>query len=70
MNNICMDNIKAVSEINHIIDRLYEIQENDYLSLHDKVLINDIIGTLQYKFKEPILGIKESNIISTKGFIP
>ena len=70
MNNICMDNIKAVSEINHIIDRLYEIQENDYLSLHDKVLINDIIGTLQYKFKEPIMGIKESNIISTKGFIP
>jgi hypothetical protein len=70
MNNICMDNIKAVKEINNIIDILYEVQKNDYLSQTDKVSINDIIGTLQYKFKEPILGIKESNIISTKGFIP
>lgn len=70
MNNICMDNIRAVKEINNIIDILYEVQKNDYLSQTDKVSINDIIGTLQYKFKEPILGIKESNIISTKGFIP
>tara|TARA_R100000963_G_C4593643_1_gene69933 strand:- start:157 stop:354 length:198 start_codon:yes stop_codon:yes gene_type:complete len=65
-----MDNIRAVKEINNIIDILYEVQKNDYLSQTDKVSINDIIGTLQYKFKEPILGIKESNIISTKGFIP
>ena len=70
MNNICMDNIRAVKEINNIIDILYEVQKNDYLSQTDKVSINDIIGTLQYKFKEPILGIKESNIIRTKGFIP
>ena len=70
MNNICIDDTKACKEINHIIDRLYEIQENDYLSLHNKVLINDIIGTLQYKFKEPILGITHNEIFSTRGFIP
>ena len=69
MNNICIDNTKASREIKNIIDILYEIQKNNYLSQKDIVSINDIIGTLQYKFVEPILGITDNEIISNKGFI-
>ena len=70
MNNICIDNTKASREIRNIIDILYEIQKNNFLSQNDIVSINDIIGTLQYKFQEPILGITHNEIFSTKGFIP
>jgi hypothetical protein len=69
MNNICIDTTKAVIEIRNIIDKLYEIQENALLSQNQIVEINDIIGTLQYQFKEPIAGIRNTDIISNKGYI-
>tara|TARA_R100001530_G_scaffold25928_1_gene20879 strand:- start:718 stop:930 length:213 start_codon:yes stop_codon:yes gene_type:complete len=70
MNNICINDTKASKEIRNIIDTLYDIQKNNFLSQNDIVSINDIIGTLQYKFQEPILGITHNEIFSTKGFIP
>ena len=69
MNNICIDTTKAVIEIRNIIDKLYEIQENALLSQNQIVEINDIIGTLQYQFKEPIAGVRDTDIISNKGYI-
>ena len=69
MNNICIDTTKAVIEIGNIIDKLYEIQENSFLSQNEIVEINDIIGTLQYQFKEPIAGVRDTDIISNKGYI-
>ena len=69
MNNICRDTTKAVIEIRNIIDKLYEIQENSLLSQNEIVEINDIIGTLQYQFKEPIAGVRDTDIISNKGYI-
>ena len=69
MNNICIDTTKAVIEIRNIIDKLYEIQENSFLSQNEIVEINDIIGTLQYQFKEPIAGVRDTDIISNKGYI-
>ena len=55
MNNICINDTKASKEIRNIIDTLYDIQKNNFLSQNDIVSINDIIGTLQYKFQETIL---------------
>ena len=69
MNNICIDTTKAVKEIRNIIDKLYEIQENSLLSQNEIVEINDLIGTLQYKFLEPIAGVRDTDIISNKGYI-
>ena len=37
--------------IDNVIDNLYELQKNEYLSTKEIVLINDIVGTLQYKIK-------------------
>lgn len=35
-----------------IVNQLYDIQENEFLSPREKVLINQIIGNIQYKLKE------------------
>ena len=37
--------------IDNVIDNLYELQKNEYLSTKEIILINDIVGTLQYKIK-------------------
>ena len=55
MNNICIDTSETIKHINNIINDLYTIQDKDLLSQAHIVLINDIIGTLQYKLKEPLL---------------
>lgn len=47
--------------IDNVIDNLYELQKNEYLSTKEIVLINDIVGTLQYKIK--------NNNKETKWFI-
>ena len=43
--------MKRKELIDNIIDDLYEIQKNEYLSIKEIILINDIVGTLQYKIK-------------------
>ena len=35
-----------------IVNQLYDIQENEFLSPYEIALINQIIGNIQYKLKE------------------
>jgi hypothetical protein len=57
-NNI-VDTGEVIRLINEMIINLYDIQDNESMSQNNIVLINDIIGTLEYKFKRPLIDNKK-----------